>query len=710
MPYSNCICDKEGGFIITENGGGFYYFENSRENKSTRYDFDPVKDKSFESIYIKDKEGYYRINGGSGKNHKTIYSKGLNEHFCSYNGINSSVESYIILDGKIKVTEITIKKDRNISSSLEMVYAFEPSLNWNMNSKFISTNFEWNTISIHNIKNNKKLFIKAIINNYEDIIPNDINNEEYPYFELNLSESFPYKLFIISSMDNLLISEMNAENILLYKEKSLQKIKNINNIKFNTPIKSFNYLANNLLYQIKSSRLNGHCGYYQVGGATGFRDQLQDCLAFVNSEPDILKEQIIYCAIHQYEEGDVMHWWHHPNCGLRTRISDDKLFLPYCLSMYIDATKDFDILKIELPYIKSPELCENENTRYECPEITMYSETLLKHCLKAIKSSLRYGEHNILLMGGGDWNDGLDYAGIKGKGESVVLSMFCYKTIMMFKSYCDIDKKNELFDIAKRLKESVENFCFVDNQYKRLYSDDGKWYGAKNTPQYNIDLVAQSFSVLCDIAEDDRAKQAMLSAEKLIDYELGIIKLLYPPLTKDDFLGYISSYPKGIRENGGQYTHAVIWYIMSLIKIGEKEKAFDLFQMINPTEKCRDEIMNRHYQGEPYVLAGDVYSNKDNPGRMGWSWYTGSASWAYKLIIEEFFGVKKIKNKLKFSPNLPKKLYGSELELSYKSSKYIIKFQEGNRKRLLYDSLELTRWEIDLEDKKRSYILIELNE
>lgn len=706
LPYSNVICDKFGGMIVTENHGGFFYFENSREFKVTDFAFDPVKDKPYEYILVKYDSGYLRINGGSGPHRKTVYSKGVLEHFCYTQNFDFITQSYIIYEGRAKVTEISVES--KTQALTQILYAMYPSLSWKTDRDFVAMETEGSVISIYNLQNGHKLYLKAISAGGE-VADCCCDGQMLPYFEFNSVENYPFRAFFVASTDAVLLSSLIPKTILQTKQQSIEKFNSLSNIDIKSPVKSFNYLANNLLYQVYSSRLRGKCGYYQSGGATGFRDQLQDCLAFLHSNPELAREQILYSATKQYEEGDVMHWWHHPSFGLRTRITDDRLYLPYAVSLYVEFTGDSGILDTQLEYLTSPPLAEGQHSRLENPPLTSYKESLEQHCIRAIKSVLRFGEHKLLLLGGGDWNDGLDFAGIEGRGESVALSMLCYEVLQMFKEHCKDENKEYFGRVAIELKKSIETHCFEDGQYKRLFSDEGKWLGAKNVPHYQVDLVAQSFAVLSGIADKDRAQTAMDAAETLVDERLGIIKLLSPPQTKDNYLGYISSYPPGTRENGGQYSHAAIWFIMALIRTGRTEKAYEYFQMINPVEKCRHKDNNKMYMGEPYVLAGDVYLNKDNEGRMGWSWYTGSAAWAYRLIVEEFYGLKRRGDTLVIKPSLPKKLFNSELIYRYKQSEYQFEFVSAHKNRLVVDGIEIEDWEIELHDKKRSRVIVELH-
>ena len=706
LPYSNVVAGKHGGFIVTENGGGFTFFDNSRENKVTRFENDPIKDEANEKIYVY-LDDYYRLNQSFSKNSFLKHALGTTFFTSYFNDCKITTQMFIIDDGRVKVNEIRYSQS-NINE-LIFKYSIDCSLGWRHNISHLFFEEKDNILAIKNLLNMQKVFISVINENKNCQIS---YSDENGIFNIDIKISNPSpngKLFIVLSNNIENILQLSAEKIEYKKEESIAYFNNLNNIEINSGNDSFDILVNKfLLYQVVSSRLNAKSGYYQVGGATGFRDQLQDALALLHSNPARCREQILYHATHQYAEGDVMHWWHHEKFGIRTRISDDKLYLPYATACYIEATNDYDILKEELPYLCSQPLTTHEMNRFENPPYTDFKSSLKDHCIAAIKSALKFGEHNLLQMGAGDWNDGMDYFCEKGYGESVVLTMFAYETIMKFKEYCDDKQRLEMLNIAKKLQKSIETHTFEGNHYMRAYSDSGKWYGTLKSEELNIDLVAQSFAALSEIGSEERVKLALESAKSLVDYENGLIKLLYPPLNKQSYIGYISSYPEGVRENGGQYTHAAIWYIMALIKIDKIEEAFELFQMINPIEKNKNKLKAKKYKGEPYVLSGDVYSGETNAGRMGWSWYTGSAAWAYRLIVEEFYGLKIRGNELMIDPKLPKALRDSKVTYKYKNSVYTILYKNTGSKKLLFDDIEIAKSKrVPLYDNKNSEVICE---
>lgn len=678
LPYSNVIADKNGGMIITDNGGGFFYFDNSREGKITVFDNDFVEDTPSEFIFAIRNDRTYRLNGGYGGDGRTIVEKGKTVFARTVGGLRCNIGYCMLCDGRARVIEMDFGNDTG--GTTEIIYTLIPALGWGYSPAFLTFEQKNDIIKIYNLANNQFVYLRISVNSPENIIPMK-EREQAPYFDYCFGGG-KEKIFIIATRDFGLLNSLNRENIPLQIEKSLEYFRNISNIEIESQIKSFDILSDCLPYQILSSRINGKAGFYQVGGATGFRDQLQDCLAFLHSAPELVKAQILESAGHQYQEGDVMHWWHRPKFGLRTRITDDKLFLPLAVSEYLKFTSDMSILEIQIPYLDSKPLSGDERTRFEDPPRTAERASLMRHCLAAIRCALKYGEHGLLIMGSGDWNDGMDEICAEGRGESVFNSMLAYKILTDFANFCAPDIKKELLRIASELRIAINDFAFEKDRYKRLYSDEGEWLGGENSEVLSLDLLVQAFAVISGVADAERSEIVLNTAYKLVDKKAGIIKLLEPPLTKEHYLGYISAYPKGVRENGGQYTHAAIWYLYALTMIGKQDRAFELFQMINPVEKCRNAEKSRRYAGEPYVLSGDVYSNVGNYGRMGWSWYTGSAGWAYKLIIERFFGLSRAGNELVISPNLPSALDGAKVVYKYDDSVYLLEYHTGNESKI----------------------------
>ncbi len=401
-----------------------------------------------------------------------------------------------------------------------------------------------------------------------------------------------------------------------------------------------------LPYQVRAARLMARMGPYQQSGAIGFRDQLQDMLALLYTDPAAVRAHLLLCAAHQFPEGDVQHWWHPDRLGVRTRISDDRLFLPYLTAQYVRVTGDGTILEEPVPYLLSPPLDEGENDRYEQPEVSPGRETLLAHCLRAM-DAVRLGGHDLPLMGGGDWNDGMNRVGGK-RGESVWLGFFLALTLREMEPLCPIDVRQRYAALRRRVLDGAEK-AWTGAWYLRAWDDGGRPLAGPNTDPPRIDLICQAFSVLAGAPRHHARTAVHHAVEQLYDREAGMVKLLDPPFVPAENTGYIGGYLPGVRENGGQYTHAVPWLILALCKLGEGELAWEITRRILPAAHSDTEEKARVYRVEPYVLAGDVYAG-ENRGRGGWSWYTGSAAWLYHAVLTGLMGFEKRGEKARLLP------------------------------------------------------------
>lgn len=472
-----------------------------------------------------------------------------------------------------------------------------------------------------------------------------------------------------------------------------------------TPSKELDIMLNGwLLYQSLSCRIWARSGFYQAGGAYGFRDQLQDSLSMLHVRPDLTRAQILRNASHQYIEGDVQHWWHEETeRGIRTHFSDDLLWLPYAVTRYIEHTGDAGILEEVVPFLQSEPLQEGELERYEPTVVSTDSGTVYEHCIRAIERALRWtGEHGLPLIGIGDWNDGMSRVGAEFRGESVWLGWFICDILNRFidlvDSRGDEERAHRYREVRQKLPEAIDQYAWDGQWYRRAFTDAGTWLGSIHNEECRIDAIAQSWAVISGAAPHDKALKAMQSYDReLVDRSLSVVHLLTPPFDRTEpSPGYIQGYPPGIRENGAQYTHGVLWGIIAWCRLGEGDKAFELFHMLNPINHTRTPNEVRRYMGEPYVMAADVYTAEPNKGRAGWTWYTGAAGWMYQVGIEWILGLRRAGERLLILPCIPSDWPELSMRYRYGSTTYHIQVNNPERKQTGCSSFEVDGRPIDL--------------
>lgn len=714
-PWSNVIGYAQFGFLVTEAGSQCTWAVNSGENRLTPWSNDPVADPTGEALYLRDeetgavwtptplpagKDAHFKVRHGAGY---TIF-----EH--SAHGLGHRLSVFASPDEPIKIVQLQLQ---NLQDQVRRITVTE-YVEWVLgtiqattkpfiipeydadNACLLATN-PYNTEfqgRVAFLAANKP--VRGVTADRAEFLGRSgtyqfpaalsrlgletrISPGEDPCGALQVQvELQPYEseevIFLIGQGENraesmALVEKYRQPDAVTAAWTNTQSFwdRLLDTIQVDTPNAAMNLILNRwLLYQSLSCRLWGRSAFYQSSGAYGFRDQLQDVLALCAIDPGLTREQILNAARHQFEEGDVLHWWHPPSGrGVRTRFSDDLLWLPYVTAIYIETTGDLSILEENQPFRTGPQLKPGEEERYGEYPLTEQAFSILDHCLRAIARGSTSGPHGLPLMGTGDWNDGMNKVGEEGRGESVWLAWFLIDILNRFAGILELyqpDTAGELCELARKYRaraqeyaQHVEEAAWDGAWYRRAYYDDGSTLGSAEDMECQIDAIAQSWSILSKAGNPQRSRQAMQSVRsRLVRPEDRLILLFTPPFDQTPHNpGYIKGYLPGIRENGGQYTHAAIWTVWAYAALGHGEAAGQLFDLLNPIYQADEAAKAAVYRVEPYVICADVYSVEPYVRRGGWTWYTGSAAWMYRLGIEGLLGIRRAGQKLLVDPTIP---------------------------------------------------------
>jgi cyclic beta-1,2-glucan synthetase len=736
-PWVNVLANPHFGTVVSESGLATTWSENAHEFRLTPWGNDPVSDSSGEALYLRDEEtGHYwsptplpcRGTTPYASRHGFGYS--VFEH--TEGGVRSEVWVYVALDAPVKFTVLKVQnvsdRPRRISatgyaewvlgdlrpkSTMHVITEIDPNSGALFARNPYNTEFrDWTAFfdvddATRTVSGDRTEFLgrngslRAPAAMTRTRLSGKVGAALDPCAAIQVSFD------LATGQEREIVFRLgvgqdavDAGNLVKrYRGSSAARgaldvvwqhwTHTLGAVNVETPDPSFNVLANGwLLYQTLACRLWARSATYQSGGAFGFRDQLQDVMALIHARPHLVREHLLLCAARQFPEGDVQHWWHPPTGrGVRTHCSDDYLWLPLATSRYVLTTGDAGVLNELIPFIQGRPVSADEDSYYDLPGRSEEVASLYEHCVRAILNSLKCGEHGLPLMGSGDWNDGMNLVGEHGKGESVWLGFFLHEVLMSFAEVAgargDIAFVERCQSEAAELRRNLEEQGWDGAWYRRAYFDDGTPLGSADNPECRIDSIAQSWSVLSGAGDHERSRRAMEAVdERLVRREHGLIQLLDPPFDKSDLNpGYIKGYVPGVRENGGQYTHAAIWAAMAFARLGDNRRAWELFTMINPVNHGRSTEETGIYKVEPYVVAADVYAAPPHTGRGGWTWYTGSAAWMYRLIVESLLGLRLEVDKLYFTPCLPADWEGFKMHYRYRETVYhiaVLQPQTGN--------------------------------
>ncbi len=750
-PWINVVANPNIGFTVSELGAGYTWTQNSRENKLTPWSNDPVSDPVGEVIYIRDEETFEVFSATPlptrelTETYTVRHSQGYSSFENQTHGLHLELTQFVPIDDPVKLSRLIIEntsgKPRKLSvtaylewvlgvrreasapyiiteqdAQTKALFARNPwSEEFANRTAFADLMVQWQNGKTIRFTCDRTEFMgrHGSLENPAALQPGGklsgragAGFDPCAALQTNIDLGIGERIEVVFMLGETQTREVAIALIEQYRRSDigavLELVKRhwqhtLELVQVNTPDHAMNLMLNRWLpYQTLSSRIYARTGFYQAGGAFGFRDQLQDTMALAGIKPDLARAQILRAASRQFLEGDVQHWWHPPSGrGVRTRISDDLIWLPYAITHYLEVTGDTSILDQTANFIEGERLLPGHEDSYFNPAVSGLQATVFEHAARALDYSLSVGVHGLPLIGSGDWNDGMNRIGREGKGESVWLAWFLHTNLQTWAQLAETrnetDRARVWRDHAFKLKTSLEAEAWDGAWYKRAFYDDGTPLGSSSNTECQIDSIAQSWAVISGAGDPTRAASAMQAVNQhLVKTEPGMILLFDPPFENTEHdPGYIKGYLPGVRENGGQYTHAAVWSVIAFAMLKNGNKAFELFSMLNPINHSHTKTEVERYKVEPYVLAADVYGTPPNLGRGGWTWYTGSSGWMYRAGLESILGLLRRGNTVTIQPCIPETWSDYQINIMFGSARFEINIQNPQHVSTGVKSLEL---------------------